>query len=374
MNNASRSRAFNKQSDAIEFSKTIPGSIVFSWEVQIGGIRKYQVSTVEQFWSWYPSCQRKKFYEVIPSHKKAKLYLDLEFYTAENLLKDGNEMSRRLIEKINNFLHNHFNMENDAEDVLILDSSTSVKFSQHLIFTKVHFENNLIIKTFLSFLMSQLSDQERAVFQVWRRGQQVSFIDVSVYSKQRNFRIYLSEKMGKSTPLRTADSDLLSVRKFGQMNEDDRQFSIFKSSLVTNIQMGSQEVKIPRSWSHHKHEFSAVDQSQGKKSNVREFQSTKSPFPDVDAFILRRIQPGGFIRLVKYYENQRNSFIFAIGGSWRYCENVKRHHTSNNIYFICNVHEMTLVQKCHSCVGYASVPVPIDITESSSWGDLFESW
>ena len=366
MNQASK--AFNKQNEAIEYSKTVPGSFVFSWEIQIGGIRKYQVSTIEQFWSFYPSCQRKKYYEVIASNKKAKLYWDLEFSKAENLHKDGNEMSRRLIEKVNEVLCKYFKVNNDAEDVLTLDSSTPAKFSQHLIFTRVHFENNEVIKAFLSFFMSKLSDHERTVFQVSRRGQQVSFIDRRVYSKQRNFRLFLSEKMGKSTPLKIANCDLLSVKKFSHMSEAEKEFSIFKSSLVTNIQEGSQEVKIPGSWKEFKH-----DQIYDKNPNIREFMSSQSPFPDVDNFILRRVQPGGFIRCVKFYKGQNNSFIYNIGGSWKYCENVKRHHSSNNIYFICNLYAMTLVQRCHSCVGYSSDPVPIEIAESSSWGDLFDS-
>jgi len=43
---------------------------------------------------------------------------------------------------------------------------------------------------------------------------------------------------------------------------------------------------------------------------------------------------------------------------YRYCENIGRYHKSNNVYWIVDLNNKMMYQKCHDpdCSGFASVP------------------
>jgi hypothetical protein len=60
--------------------------------------------------------------------------------------------------------------------------------------------------------------------------------------------------------------------------------------------------------------------------------------------------------------------IFSVIGN-RYCCNVARKHTKNNIYFQVNIEKHTYVQKCHAdtCKGYKSeeTSLPVELFFSS---------
>ena len=341
---------FKKQSEAIQFSKTSLDLRVFSKEISVKGSRIFFVSTVDRMWSWYRIANSRKHYEVI-SQRLSKLYFDLDYKMVDNGDKDGAEMTLALIRKVNEVLKEDFNIVNKHQDVLVLESSTCKKFSIHLVFTKVHFSNNLSMRNFIKLLESKFTEKEKKLFQVKDRGQISSFIDSRVYTENRNFRLYLSEKYGKSNPLVVSKLDT-SVEKLSLTQ--DIEFEVFKSSLITLIQDGSKEVKMTVN--------NKLTTSIESRHQNHHFTSGSSPFPDVEEFILKKIQPGGRIRVWKFYESETNCILYSIEG-WRYCENVQRHHSRNNIFFICNLYTMTLVQGCHTCFGFRSDPIKI-VTDS----------
>ena len=141
-------KAFNKQEGALKYSQTKVGTIVFSYEINRGGSRRFIVSTKETFWSKYKEDRDKNLYEVIKAGP-CKLYMDLEFCISDNRSKNGQFMTTKLIEKINVFILNICGVDSQFKDVLILDSTTEQKYSVHLIFKKVCFSDNMKIKSFL---------------------------------------------------------------------------------------------------------------------------------------------------------------------------------------------------------------------------------
>lgn len=165
-----------------------------------------------------------------------------------------------------------------------------------------------------------------------------SFIDKLVYSRNRNFRIIGSKKYGKSTPLTLAS---FNVSTFG-----DSEYQNFKNSLITSIEDGCRLLD---------EEFLGQGQTiQARDNNSRERnRSTNlpSPFSELDDFVTSKLRPGGFIRSWNMSYNDR--ILYSVGGS-RFCLNVKREHSSNHIYFICDLAKMTMAQFCHSCVGFRS--------------------
>ena len=69
----------------------------------------------------------------------------------------------------------------------------------------------------------------------WLFGIPYILFFVGVYTKNRNFRLYLSSKLNKSTPLKLAKEN--QYLSFSSSNNDDIDHkTIFFHSLVANIQ------------------------------------------------------------------------------------------------------------------------------------------
>jgi len=107
------------------------------------------------------------------------------------------------------------------------------------------------------------------------------------------------------------------------------------------------------------------------KPQVKNF-ATNSDFPEFDEQVLNLIKPYGSIRNIKYYANEDTGFpvlVFNLSG-YRYCQNIKGAHFSNNVYFeqifvnafcIKNICKRILYQKCYDCIQYSGriVEVPV---------------
>ena len=111
---------------------------------------------------------------------------------------------------------------------------------------------------------------------------------MGVYTKNRNFRLFLSSKFGKT-----------AVLKLHYNNDDDGIFGrissreVFLASLVTSIPDGVQPVdfgtttQMPRGYSS-----SSTECSGGCPESSSESESCKSPFSEIDRFIADMIKPG----------------------------------------------------------------------------------
>ncbi len=151
------------------------------------------------------------------------------------------------------------------EDILILDSTSAVKFSIHLIFPGVVFANNQAAGDWIRDFYARLAPADRAALTVRENGggdhiksdDQVissspttcSLIDFGVYTRNRNFRLYLSTKFGKTTRLELAETDLFSVRLLEQDSgggggQLELRRRIFLASLLTWVET----TKTPLDW------------------------------------------------------------------------------------------------------------------------------
>lgn len=159
------------------------------------------------------------------------------------------------------------------------------------------------------------------------------FVDEGVYTKNRNFRLFLSSKFGKETCLKRLATD----------DEDPK--ATFYDSLVTHVnsihllQFKDHEYEEVVKPHHPSHSFSS---SQGGSSSL-------SPFPEVDDFVVSLVNDletgrTGYVR--KWTQN--GSFLtYDIAGSFRYCHNVERHHKSNNIRYVVDIQNGHYFQMCH---------------------------
>ncbi|XP_065556795.1 DNA-directed primase/polymerase protein-like [Artemia franciscana] len=317
------------------------------------------------------------FYEIITSGSECKLYFDIEFDKRLNPELDGADTVRIFMKCVEYYIRVHFEKEVKIHDVLILDATTEKKFSCHLVYDTVIFNSNIHAGYFVLNIVEEIT-QKRVPSEVISAkdlsklivksvsGNSV-FVDTSVYSQNRNFRMLYCNKFGKNNHFEIgSDNEFTpdSLKYPGKtLNE-----SYFYASLITNIKgkpniLTYAKVNVPSS---------AVSKFH---SNKPKFSGcSKSVYAEIDDFISSIVQPG-YIRKWSLLET---SIIYEIGGNYRYCERIRRHHKSNHIKFIVNLKAMNYHQECfdYECKGFksSSVEMPADIinwTDEDDFAEVF---
>lgn len=194
-------------------------------------------------------------YEVIREDAPCKLYFDLEFPTGlmavqvgadsegsdrpearkqvrkrRNAGLDGEALVDCVVRTASTLLFRLFGVFVDRrEHIIDLDSSTSVKFSRHLVFTLpggAVFADNRACGRFVRLVHAQARDE---LVVVTRSGETASFIDLGVYTRNRTFRLWLASKHGGSATLqRSARPEFVPL-------EDDSAADVLKSLEATLV-------------------------------------------------------------------------------------------------------------------------------------------
>ncbi|XP_048186454.1 DNA-directed primase/polymerase protein [Perognathus longimembris pacificus] len=393
------------------------------------GQRSYLVTTYAQLWFYYKFRKTLLHcYEVIPENAVCKLYFDLEFNKPANPGADGKRMVALLIEHVCKALQELYSVHCSAEDVFNLDSSTEEKFSRHLIFQlhDVAFKDNIHVGNFVRKILQpalhllakddgipETLDHECFQFseaplkqgisfnkvsadedkeEGWtlnsekleklgppkqsdpdlsflivknHMGEKHLFVDLGVYTRNRNFRLYKSSKIGKCVVLEVAEDNRFFPKQPKNVSKENQYFL---SSLVSNVRF-SDTLRIL-----------TCDTSQNKEKRSGYFNSTStsvetlegfqcSPYPEVDRFVLslvNRSDVKGGIRCWNYFFPEE-LLVYDIC-KYRWCENIGRAHRSNNIMILVDLKNEVWYQKCHDpvckAVNFKSdyFPLPADVS------------
>ncbi|XP_060237716.1 DNA-directed primase/polymerase protein isoform X1 [Meriones unguiculatus] len=408
-------KLFHRQNQAFNFVKSCKEDVhVFALEYKVeNGQRIYLVTSYPQLWFYYKS--RKTLlhcYEVIPENAVCKLYFDLEFNKLANPGADGKKMVALLIEHVCKALGELYNVHCSAEDVFNLDSSTEEKFSRHLIFQlhEVAFKDNIHVGNFvrkilqpaLHLLAKEDEDKipevmsheascfsdvllKQEVSEAWEKpgppkqcgpdlsflvvknslGEKHLFVDLGVYTRNRNFRLYQSSKKGKCVPLEVAEDNRFIPKQAKDISEENQYFL---SSLVSNVRF-SDTLRIL-----------TCDTSQTRRKRDEYFNSTGtsvepiegfqcSPYPEVDQFVLSLVNKhdiqGGIRRWNYFFPEELLVYDIC---KYRWCENIGRAHKSNNIMILVDLKNEVWYQKCHDPVCRAQnfksncFPLPTEVS------------
>lgn len=202
---------------------------IFSVEKSKTGKRKYVVGHLGRFLDYYwRKCDPKQrhYYELIQEKTPCRLYFDLEFSKEANPLIDD-ESSEALIDEfilelVDEFA-NIYKINISRKNIIDLDSSTSKKFSRHLV---IHLPNGELfadtaaVGRFVRVFIGRLADavvtnnlSERRVLTKYlfvntppsknkqanelQSRSKTCFVDLGVYTRNRLFRILGSCKFGK---------------------------------------------------------------------------------------------------------------------------------------------------------------------------------
>ncbi|XP_060119723.1 DNA-directed primase/polymerase protein-like isoform X2 [Heteronotia binoei] len=316
-------KLFHRQIQAFNFAKNCKEDVhVFALEKNAENKQRfYLVTTYTELWFYYNKHYETNLmhcYEVIPENAVCKLYFDLEFYIPTNPGADGQQMVAVLIEFICKKLEQHYGVKCSAEDVLNLDSSTEEKFSRHLIF-QLHnsvFKNN---------------------------------IDIGVYTKNRNFRLYKSSKAGKGVIL-----DIAKDNKFvpESVENTSMEEQYFLSSLVCNVRFSScLKMLSCDNPEKTKTESVCLGGSLSSSSTVPIGGYQSSPYPEIDNFVVSLVNKDniqGGIRQWNYFSLEE-LLVYDIS-KYCWCRNIGRAHRSNNIMIVVDLKREIWYQKCHDPV------------------------
>ena len=205
---------FSRQAAALEFADSLSSdrrAQVWSVEQEEdGGKRSYIVASQEEFWRRYRRMlpHHRHHYEIIRESTPCHLYFDLEFCLVANPHIHGDSMVRTLCEEVRMALGDRYFDDGRCPPchIVDLDSTTKSKFSRHLIvrISGAAFTDNSHVGSFVGDLLASLAKRRAdepsiaALFVAPKANElprkpsaaaQVSFVDTSVYTRNRCFRL-----------------------------------------------------------------------------------------------------------------------------------------------------------------------------------------
>ncbi|XP_027783019.2 DNA-directed primase/polymerase protein isoform X1 [Marmota flaviventris] len=196
-------------------------------------------------------------------------------------------------------------------------------------------------------------------------GEKHLFVDLGVYTRNRNFRLYKSSKIGKRVALEVAEDNKFFPKQSKSISEENQYFL---SSLVSNVRF-SDTLRILTC---------DAPQIKGKQAEYLNSTITSvetiegfqcSPYPEVDRFVLSLVNKNdikGGIRRWSYFFPEE-LLVYDIS-KFRWCENIGRAHKSNNIMILVDLKNEVWYQKCHDPVCKAEnfksdyFPLPAEVS------------
>ncbi|KOC59166.1 Coiled-coil domain-containing protein 111 [Habropoda laboriosa] len=330
------------------------------------GYRKFVVAHPERYWWHYEHrpAEERCSYEIIPECHPCRLYLDLEYSIELNSKSDGPSMTDTIINVFSSYLLAYWHIPCNKYNVVNLDSSTDEKFSRHLIFNvkNVAFKDNYHVGRLVKSVCQDILDYvsldvkshdilcnfekaklERLIVET-KKGKGL-FVDTAVYTKNRHFRIYKSTKWGKKSNLIISDDS----KYIPTILSKDKELNIFLDSLITYFFAKKDLMLLECA------ENGALVTKPFKREIERNrcFQHdySYSSHSILDKYISNLIYPGK-VRACKYRRSS-NLSVYQTSG-YRYCENIGRCHKSNNVFWVVDLKNKTMYQKCQDqdCFGF----------------------
>lgn len=145
------------------------------------------------FLSWFNGLEqdKRRFYEFIRENDIVAEYYDIDYHVSQMLTPEQQiEYSHSIIEQLLRVRNDVSDQTISKRDLVVLSAHTSSKISLHIITQTTYFENNSLQSLFMKDIYNKLNEL----------GSEFN-IDLSVYSKNRCFRMYKNTKYGQKNPL-----------------------------------------------------------------------------------------------------------------------------------------------------------------------------
>ncbi|XP_062992387.1 DNA-directed primase/polymerase protein [Elgaria multicarinata webbii] len=176
-----------------------------------------------------------------------------------------------------------------------------------------------------------------------KQGGKQLFVDLGVYTKNRNFRLYRSSKAGNCVILDIAEDNKF-VPKSVKNSCMEEQY--FLTSLICNIRFSDCSKIL--TWNNPKETREKSICLDGNIVDSCLGGCNYSPYPEIDKFVLSLVNKDndqGGIRRWNYFSLEQ-LLVYDIF-NYRWCKNIGRAHKSNNIMIIIDLKRENWYQKCH---------------------------
>ncbi|KAI9193377.1 uncharacterized protein BJ171DRAFT_528134 [Polychytrium aggregatum] len=380
---------FTKQAPALRLQDLRPElPFLFAYELSQPhtGPRYYFPASLDDFWPTYLAFKPSErcFHEVIRHDRPCKLYFDLEFDKSKHQTVNTQDIMERFRHIVITHLTKLFDIPAADCTVVDLDSTSAVKFSRHLIINirGVCFESSLHVGAFVRDLRQRLylkafsidqypsyvasspiaidtlaevdPEYVRSLFLDESLGINGLFVDCSVYSRNRNFRILGSRKPGRTeifSPTNPVHASSITLE-------------YFRTTLVSACEQGARRIsfKAPQTdlSAHFPHTREA-----------RSFLAVQSDdFADLENYLLQRLRersPSAALGDPVYELTTDGPRLFYPIKGDRYCEVRGRQHKSNGTFFNISMSSGTFTECCfdHDCRGHMRIThlLPVSIKE-----------
>jgi hypothetical protein len=183
---------FPTQSKAFEFADSHRHMclMLFAEETSSQGQRRFAAAPATTFWLAYSKLEpsQRHWYEVIREGTPCHLYFDVEFQVANCPGWDGDLMVGTLMNAVQELLMAWFGLSLPMQSIFELDSTTTSKFSRHLVVTldQVAWLNNMHVGAFVTQVMAYLHESRHEPrFECFFANDKSAFVDLSVYTANR---------------------------------------------------------------------------------------------------------------------------------------------------------------------------------------------
>ncbi|XP_070316180.1 DNA-directed primase/polymerase protein isoform X4 [Odocoileus virginianus] len=176
-------------------------------------------------------------------------------------------------------------------------------------------------------------------------GEKRLFVDLGVYTRNRNFRLYKSSKIGKYVALEVAEDNRFFPIQSKNISKENQYFL---SSLVSNVRFSDALRILTCDVPQSKQRIQCLNHTSTSET-IQGFQC--SPYPEIDQFVLSLVNKNGIkggIRRWNYFFPEE-LLVYDIC-KYRWCENIGRAHRSNNIMILVDLKNEVWYQKCHDPV------------------------
>jgi len=228
--------------EAIECSYNNNHLPIFSKDKRGGrgkGSKTFLVMGYKTFWNMYihTAPEHRTFYETILENFPCHLYIDLEYDKKNNIYANINNIHKTLKEYIRKYFYERYQIRVEKIKFHVLDSSTDQKISRHYVIKLEEnngnyfcFKNNYhcgaFMRNFILFLEKNRDISN--TFQVYNKdGITKNYcIDMAVYTKNRQFRIYGSTKLDQQRYLIYDEQSSSSSLSLSSENIDENYNNI----------------------------------------------------------------------------------------------------------------------------------------------------
>ncbi|XP_048476435.1 DNA-directed primase/polymerase protein isoform X2 [Rhincodon typus] len=179
-------------------------------------------------------------------------------------------------------------------------------------------------------------------------GRDQLFVDLGVYTKNRNFRLYKSSKLGKNTSFEVAEDNQFVPEPEKNVSREEQ---FFLSSLVSNVRFCDSMTVLTCDSSDTKETKAWHVQDNPHLSASDMFGYHCSPYPEIDSFITHQVNKGGIqgaLRRWNYFSSEELIVYDISKNHW--CDNIGRAHKSNNIMIVVDLKKGIWYQKCYDPV------------------------